>query len=38
MKKGMDTIGRIISDTRKLKGLTQEELSELSNVNLRTIQ
>ena len=34
----METIGRIISDTRKLKGLTQEELSELSNVNLRTIQ
>ena len=34
----MNNIGNIISERRKLKALTQEELAELSNVNLRTIQ
>ena len=34
----MDSIGKKISETRKLKGFTQEELAELSKVNLRTIQ
>jgi transcriptional regulator with XRE-family HTH domain len=34
----MSTIGDIISSIRKTKGLTQEELAELSKVNLRTIQ
>jgi len=34
----MGSIGNIISKQRKLKALTQEELAELSNVNLRTIQ
>ena len=34
----MKNIGKTICEARKLKGLTQEELSELSNVNLRTIQ
>ncbi len=34
----MNTIGQIIHDSRKSKGLTQEELAELSKVNLRTIQ
>lgn len=34
----MNTIGKKISETRKSKGLTQEELAELSKVNLRTIQ
>ena len=34
----MDFIGRKISEARKTKGITQEELAELSNVNLRTIQ
>ncbi len=34
----MTIIGNTISETRKLKGLTQEELAELSKVNLRTIQ
>jgi transcriptional regulator with XRE-family HTH domain len=34
----MNAIGKKISDTRKLKGFTQEELAELSKVNLRTIQ
>lgn len=34
----MNTIGKKISDTRRLKGFTQEELAELSKVNLRTIQ
>jgi transcriptional regulator with XRE-family HTH domain len=30
--------GKKISETRKLKGLTQEELAEKSKMNLRTIQ
>ena len=34
----MESIGTVISQTRKSKGLTQEELAELSQVNLRTIQ
>lgn len=34
----MNAIGKKISDTRKSKGFTQEELAELSKVNLRTIQ
>ena len=34
----MNTIGRKISDARRLKGITQEELAEQSNINLRTIQ
>ncbi|KAF2329043.1 helix-turn-helix domain-containing protein [Flavobacterium daemonense] len=31
-------LGKKICETRKLKGYTQEELAELSKVNLRTIQ
>ncbi|WP_339923433.1 helix-turn-helix domain-containing protein [uncultured Cyclobacterium sp.] len=31
-------IGKIICESRKAKGLTQEELAEMSKVNLRTIQ
>lgn len=34
----MNSIGKKISETRRLKGFTQEELAELSKVNLRTIQ
>ncbi len=34
----MNPIGKKIIEVRKLKGITQEELAELSNVNLRTIQ
>ena len=34
----MNLIGKKISETRKIKGLTQEELAEQSNINLRTIQ
>jgi transcriptional regulator with XRE-family HTH domain len=34
----MNIIGKKISETRKLKGLTQEELAEMSKMNLRTIQ
>lgn len=34
----MSIIGKEISETRKSKGITQEELAELSKVNLRTIQ
>lgn len=34
----MNSIGQKICESRKAKGLTQEELAELSNVNLRTIQ
>jgi transcriptional regulator with XRE-family HTH domain len=34
----MNSIGKKIYDTRKAKGITQEELSELSKINLRTIQ
>lgn len=34
----MSYIGKKISEARKLKGFTQEELAELSKVNLRTIQ
>jgi transcriptional regulator with XRE-family HTH domain len=34
----MNTLGNRISEARKTKGLTQEELSELAKVNLRTIQ
>ena len=34
----MNSIGNKILETRKSKGLTQEELAELSKVNLRTIQ
>jgi len=34
----MSPIARKISETRKLRGLTQEELADLSQVNLRTIQ
>jgi len=34
----MDTIGYKISEIRKRRGLTQEELSDLSKINLRTLQ
>ncbi|KAF2516033.1 helix-turn-helix domain-containing protein [Flavobacterium foetidum] len=34
----MSFIGKKISEARKQKGFTQEELAELSKVNLRTIQ
>lgn len=34
----MNTIGNKIKEVRKSKGLSQEELAELSSVNLRTIQ
>ncbi len=34
----MNGIGKRICEGRKLKGLTQEELAELSKVNIRTIQ
>ncbi|TRW22165.1 helix-turn-helix domain-containing protein [Flavobacterium zepuense] len=34
----MTTIGKKISGIRKQKGLTQEELSDLSKINLRTLQ
>ena len=34
----METIGHKISEIRKRKGLTQEELSDLSKINLRTLQ
>jgi transcriptional regulator with XRE-family HTH domain len=34
----MEIDGKRISEVRKLKGLTQEKLAELANVNLRTIQ
>lgn len=34
----MNIIGNRIREARKLKGLAQEELAELSKVNLRTIQ
>jgi len=34
----MSEIGKIISDSRKGKGISQEELADLSKVNLRTIQ
>ena len=34
----MTIIGKKIIDARKVKGLTQEELADLSKINLRTIQ
>lgn len=34
----MNSLGRKISEVRKLKGYTQEELAESSKINLRTIQ
>lgn len=34
----MNIIGKKICEARKQKGLTQEELSELSKINIRTIQ
>lgn len=34
----MNNIANKISELRKIKGLTQEELAELAKVNLRTIQ
>lgn len=34
----MNWIAKKISETRKLKGLTQEELAEQAKINLRTIQ
>jgi len=34
----MDTIGYKIAEIRKRKGLTQEGLSDLSKINLRTLQ
>ncbi len=37
-KTNMSIIGKKISDIRKTKGISQEELAELSKVNLRTIQ
>lgn len=34
----MNRIAKKISETRKIKGLTQEELAEQAKINLRTIQ
>jgi transcriptional regulator with XRE-family HTH domain len=34
----MNSIGKKISERRKLKGYTQEDLAEFSKINLRTIQ
>ena len=34
----MDMLAKKIKETRKIKGLTQEQLAEISLVNLRTIQ
>lgn len=34
----MDWIAKKISETRKIIGLTQEELAEQAKINLRTIQ
>lgn len=34
----METIGKKIAGIRKQKGLTQEEVSELAKINLRTLQ
>lgn len=34
----MNLIAKKISEARKIKGLTQEELADRSNINLRTIQ
>lgn len=34
----MNWIAKKISETRKIKGLTQEELAEKAKINLRTIQ
>jgi transcriptional regulator with XRE-family HTH domain len=34
----METIGSKISKIRKQKGMSQEELSDLSKINLRTLQ
>lgn len=34
----MNSIGKKISEERKLKGYTQEDLAEFSKINLRTIQ
>lgn len=34
----MNPRGKKIIEARKLKGITQEELAEMSNINLRTIQ
>lgn len=34
----MDLIAKKISETRKIKGLTQEDLAEKAKINLRTIQ
>ncbi|MFL9845176.1 DUF4870 domain-containing protein [Flavobacterium rhizosphaerae] len=34
----MKAIGKKISEIRKQKGLTQEEVSETANINLRTLQ
>ena len=34
----MNSIGEIIISSRKSKNLTQEQLADLSKVNLRTIQ
>ena len=34
----MDTIGKKLLEIRKSKGITQEELSELAKINLRTLQ
>lgn len=38
MRINMTIVAKKISETRKAKGLTQEELAEKSQVNLRTIQ
>jgi len=34
----MELIGKKIAEIRKQKGLTQEEVSELAKINLRTLQ
>lgn len=34
----MNKIGKLISESRKSKGLTQENLAEMAGLNLRTIQ
>ena len=34
----METIGTKISKIRKQKGMSQEELADMSKINLRTLQ
>ncbi|MDX1283860.1 MAG: helix-turn-helix domain-containing protein, partial [Draconibacterium sp.] len=34
----MEKLGDLLKEARQLKGLTQEELADRTNINLRTIQ